>query len=466
VLLAPGWLLGLGDSSMIVWARVVNAALASLLLPALYVLIRRLMGADQWVALAAAVVGSILPAALLTSSIVWTENLLPLLVVLAMLAVERLASEGSRSSAVMVVVAAAALYAAHPRMAPVAIVMVLSAAVMLIGRVEWPHIVGLVGALLAAMIVTEWLRRKVQSAAFGGSGTYTVGDLAARRGLTDMPEMAVHALGATAYLVLAGAGMAVLGSVALWRSGAAGRVAIWSLLSTIAMAGWFLTGVDRSDAYLHGRYVEVLAPVFVAAGIVAATRMRFATSALIISGSVIFAGLVAAWAGPGNNWGHQRSPVMMLGVEISGAPFGAVNFEPGAAAAVALLIGLVVVAAAIRRPRPLAAVAAVALAASLGVWSGLDALDSLYQSSAAGTVDQAFRWIDIGRLMIADPSIPPPVWDAVAWEVGFDTTTTTFDTEVTHLLIGPEMAPPEGSVKILNLGSAVVWELPPGIKSP
>jgi len=464
VLLAPGWLIGLGQSSMLVWARVVNATLASLLLPALYVLVRRVMAADQRVALAAAVVGSVLPAALLTSSIVWTENLLPLLVVLALLAVERLGRDGGRWSAIMVVAAAVALHATHPRMAPVAIVMAVSAAALLIGRVEWPHVAGLVGAVAGAMLITEWIRRRLQSAAFGDSGNYTAGDLASRRGFSELPEMTVHALGATAYLVLAGAGLATLGAVALWRSGTVGRVAIWSLLSTIAMAGWFLTGVGRSDAYLHGRYVEVFAPVFVAAGVVAMTRTQFVVSGLIVSGSVIFSGLVAAWAGPGNNWSHQRSPVMMFGVEISGAPFGSVEFEPGAVAAVALLVGLIVVVT-MRRPRLLMATAAVVIAASLGTWSGLDGLKSLYLSSASGTVDQAFKGIDIGRLMIGDPNIPPPVWNAVAWEVGFDSTTTTFDSRVTHLLLGSDVAPPHGSTKILDLGSAVVWELPPGFRS-
>jgi len=459
VLLAPGWLLGLGRPSMIVWARVVNATLASLLLPALYLLVRRVMAADQRVALAAAVVGSILPAALLTSTIVWTENLLPLLVVMALLAVDQLRRDAGRVSAILVVAAAVALPAAHPRMAPVAIVIAVSAAVLLVGRIEWPHIAGLVVAVGAGILMTEWIRRSLQSAAFGGAGTYTAGDLAARRGLTKLPEMTVHALGVTAYLVLAGAGLATLGAVALWRSGVVGRVAIWSLLATIATAGWFLTGVVRSDSYLHGRYVEVLAPVFVAAGVVALTRLQLFVAGSIVAGSVTLAGLVAAWAGPGNNWSHQRSPVMMLGVEVSGAPFGSVDFEPGAAASVALLVGLIVIAS-MHRQRLVLATSAILIAVSLATWSGLDGLDTLYRSSASGTVEAAFEGIDIGRLAIADTNIAPPVWDAVAWQVGFDSTTTSFDPRVTHLLIGSEVAPPAGSAKILDLGSAVVWQLP------
>ena len=42
-----------------------------------------------WVVLVAATVGSLLPAALVTSSIVWTERLLALLIVLALLVLPR-----------------------------------------------------------------------------------------------------------------------------------------------------------------------------------------------------------------------------------------------------------------------------------------------------------------------------------------------------------------------------------------
>jgi len=460
ILLAPGWLLGLSNGSMLTWARAVNSGLAALMLPALYLLCRRVLRSDQRVSLTAAVVGSILPAALLTSSIVWTENLLPLLVVASLLAIERISRDPGRMSAVLVMAGAVGLHAAHPRMAPVAIVIAVAGGTLLIGRVEWPHAVGLVAAVISGMALTEWLRRLVQTASLGGSGTYSVGDLASRRGFGDLPEMAVHAMGATAYLVLAGAGLAVLGAVALWRSGPTGRVAIWSATSAIAMAGWFLTGVGRSDAYLHGRYSEVFAPVLVSAGIVALTRMRFALSLSVLTGSVVAAGVVAAWAGPGNNWVHQRSPVMMLGVEIAGAPFGAVRFEPGAAASVALLVGLAM-ALAMKRPRLVLGAVTAVVAVSIGTLSGLDGLDSLYRSSTAGTTEQALDGVDIGRLMIADASIPPPVWGAIAWRVGFDSTTTTFDSGVTHMLLGNGADPPSGSVKVADLNSAVLWKLPP-----
>ena len=48
LLLAPGWLLGLDEPSMMVWARGVNALAGALLVPVLYALVRRVAGVDWW----------------------------------------------------------------------------------------------------------------------------------------------------------------------------------------------------------------------------------------------------------------------------------------------------------------------------------------------------------------------------------------------------------------------------------
>ncbi len=83
VLLAPGWAIGLDESQMMVWARLLNAGLGAALVPVLYLLVRRVTSASFGQSLVAAVIGASLPAALLTGSIVWTERLLPLLVAVA-----------------------------------------------------------------------------------------------------------------------------------------------------------------------------------------------------------------------------------------------------------------------------------------------------------------------------------------------------------------------------------------------
>ncbi len=75
-----------------------------------------------------------------------------------------------------------------------------------------------VGAGIAGVVIAELPRRALASAAFDDTGTYDGFDLASRRGLSDTPEMAVHALGTVAYLVLATAGLALLGVVLLLRS--------------------------------------------------------------------------------------------------------------------------------------------------------------------------------------------------------------------------------------------------------
>jgi len=458
ILIAPGWLLGLGEASILTWGRVVNVILGALLLPALYLFARRVLSCDRRLSILAATVGSLLPAGFLTASIVWTESLLPLLMLLALLALQRLSHDTSRLSMVAVVASTVALYAAHPRMAPVVLVMVLSAVVVLVGRVTTRVVLALVGTLFVALAATEWLRRAIQSATFGGSGTYSAGDLASRRPVAEIPEMVVHALGAGAYLVLAGAGLAVIAMFTLYRVGMVGKVTNLVVITIIATAGWFLTGIPRADTYLHGRYIEVIAPVLVSAGVVGLTRMRPQISALVVIGSTMVAGLIAAWAGPGDNWASPRSPVMMFGVEISGAPFGSVVFEPGAAASVALVAGLVIVVTIRHRSRIPAALAVVVMV-GFGIWSGVEGLRPLYDGSTAGLVRAELADVSVGRLLLVDDDVSSAISGAVAWQVGLDSTTRGLEDKATHVLLASGASPPQGAKRVADFGSAALWQL-------
>jgi len=458
ILIAPGWLLGFGESSILTWSRIVNALVGALLLPALYLLLRRVMLAGRRMSLLGATIGSLLPAGFLTASIVWAESLLPLLMVLALLALQQLRHDPGRLSITGLVVSSVALYAAHPRMAPVAFVMVLSAVIVLMGRVPRGEISALLGISAVALVTTGWLRGAIQTATFGQSGTYSLTDLVSRRGVTEIPEMAVHAIGAGAYLVLAGAGLSVIGVISLHRSGIVGRVTNVVALTMAVTAGWFLTGIPRADAYLHGRYVEVLAPVLVGAGVVGLTRMRPVVAALVVLVATAAAGFIAAWAGPGDNWANPRSPVMMFGVEVSGAPFGSVIFEPGAAASAALVAGLVVVMT-MRNRHLVFAGAAVAMMAAIGVWSGVEGLELLYDGSTAGQVGAELADVSVGRVLLAEENVPNAISGAVAWHFGLDSTTRESDGLVTHLLLPADAAAPQGAMLVADLGSAVLWEL-------
>jgi hypothetical protein len=456
VLLAPGWLVGLDESQMIVFAQIVNALLGAALVPVLYALVRRLTDVGFGRALGAAAIGASLPAALLTGTIVWTERLLPLLVALAMLALLRLRDELGIGRTVEVAAVAVALVATHPRMISVSFVVVAAAAWFLVRGAAPRPLIPLTVGVASGLVISELARRTLARRTFGADATYDASDLASRRGVDDGLEMALRGGGTLAYLVLATAGLAVVGLLVMARRRDVVTIYAAMVTGTVAVSGWFLVGVGRADAYLHGRYIEVLAPLLVALGVIGLARLPWRLSASAIAGSVVVAGLYGAWAGPGNNWATSRTPVMMLGTEVSGAPFGQSVFEPGAAAAVGVLAGLLLLAAARGRVGELPLVAGVIVA--IAVMSGTEAIDSLRDNSTVGEVQVALADIEIDRLVI-DERVPSTLAGAVAWEVGFDRSSRQISTDMTHLLLPPEATAPAGAEIVVELAGGVVWEL-------
>ncbi len=490
VLLAPGWALGFDESSMLIWARVLNGLLGAALVPVLYAVVRRLTGASPRWSLVAAVVGASLPAQMSTASIVWTERLLPLLVALSVLFLIRFVERQSYRRAIAVVGGAAALFAGHPRMGAAALVVVL--AVPCIARFDrlvrrWrirssfaappdpaasrsePALSGAAtlvvgGGGLLGLAAVEGVRRTVASAAFASSGTYDVVDLAGRRGLAEAPEMLLRGTGTVAYLVLATAGFAAIGLVLLLRSPPVGPWVFVAGLAVVVVAGWFLTGVGRADAYLHGRYIEVLAPTLVALGIIGSTRMRAARAGLAMTAAIVASGVWGAWAGAGDNWGNSRSPVMMLGVEAGGAPFGNDVFEPGAAALVAVLVGVVLLMA-FRLSQPWLGCCLALAALCLGTASDLEALDQLFATAALSSVQEALEDVEISQIAVDTPGLSVNLTGAVAWEVGFDDTSVEvapdkISPETSHLLLRADATAPPGAQLVGDVGQGKLWALP------
>lgn len=456
-LLAPGWLLGFDEGGMLAYARAVNAALGALLVPVLYVIVRRVWSTERLPALLAAMAGAALPALWLTGSIVWTERLLALLVAVAFLTIIRLAASRTPDRALQAIVAAVGLFATHPRMGPTALVVIIFAA--LITRRSTIVRVGLLSAGVIALGLTEWVRRVIADATFGNSGTYDAGDLASRRGIGEIPDMAQHALGTGAYLTLAGTGILLIGLVMTVRRPIVGPALLGMFGATVAVAGWFLTGVGRSDAWLHGRYVEVFAPVLLALGLASLKHMSWKPALGLVVAAPIAAGIIGAWAGPGNNWNTPRSPVMMLGVEVSGAPFGSSVFEPGAAASVSILVGLVLWRL-WRLDRQIIATVVLSGVVALGVASGLEGLDKLYDGNISGRTSGVFDDVEaVGELYVDTERVSPNLIAALAWEVGFDDTTKLRTSATTHLLLAPDAPPPAGATLVLQLESGTVWAL-------
>ena len=310
----------------------------------------------------------------------------------------------------------------------------------------------------AGLWSVERLRVWAAETAFDSAGTYDAGDLATTRGLGQLPEMSQHALGAVTYLVLASTLLGVWGVVVLARDRRAWPILAMGL-AVLAVAGWFLTGVPRADKWLHGRYIEVLAPVFVAVGLATLDRLRWRLALALGFAVPAIAGLVAAWNGPGNTWADARSPVMMLGVEVSGAPYGGEIFEPGAAASVAVVAGLLTWLAAIRAGPTRAALVVVVLS----LWaadSGDATLDSLYGGTAAGEVDALLpEGEDIGEVYVDVATVSPNLTNALAWEVGFEGTVLVTTEATTHILIPVEEDQPPGSVVVAEFSSGTLWRL-------
>ena len=459
LLLAPGWLLGLDEPSMLVWARGINALAGALLVPVLSALVRRVAGVAWWPALAAAVAAAMLPAGMLTASIAWSERLLWLLVAAAALAMLAALDQRTPRSAALAVLAGVGLFAGHPRLGPAAVVVIAVAAATIWGSARG-RAAGLGAAGVAALGLVEWIRSAAADAAFGSTGTYDAGDLASRRGVDELlPAAPQHAMGAVTYLVLAGTLVAVWGAVVLAR-----QRRTWPILAmglaVLAVAAWFLTGVPRADKWLHGRYVEVMAPILFAVGLATLDRVRGRVALALGFGLPVVAGIVAAWNGPGNTWASARSPVMMLGVEVSGAPYGGDIFEPGAAASVAIVAGLSIWALARWRGPGRAA----ALAVLLAMWaidSGDATLDELYVNTpaaeaAALTPDDG----SIGEVFVDITTVSPNLTNAVVWEVGFDRSVTEATADTTHVLIPVDAEPPAGAVVVAEFRSGTLWRLP------
>ncbi|MDW3218076.1 MAG: hypothetical protein R8F63_05635 [Acidimicrobiales bacterium] len=458
LLLAPGWFVGLDESQMVVYAQVGNAILGALLIPVLYALVRRLTRAARSTAITGALVGASLPAALLTGSIVWTERLLPLLVALGLLGVTLLHERVTGGRVALVVVVAIALFATHPRTGAAAVVLIVAAVGFAFRAGQIPASVTAAALGISGLRLAEVARAWVADAAFDSTGTYDAGDLVSRRGIDDIPHMAIHAGGTVAYLVLATAGLAILGALVITAKPQVAKVVAGIGVGIVVVAGWFLTGVDRSDAWLHGRYIEILAPPLVALGIVGAKQLPWRISATVIAAGGVVAGFYGAWAGPGNNWQTPRSPVMMLGTEVSGAPFGGNFFEPGAAASAGIVVGLLLLAALQWRNRAALAVAGTAI--TLAVFSGLAALDDLQQNSVVGQVQASpVADADIDLLVIDVDRVPRNLAAAVAYEVGLDRAQADADPTATHLLLEADTAPPPGATLLAEFEFGSVWTL-------
>ena len=149
---------------------------------------------------------------------------------------------------------------------------------------------------------------------------------------------------------------------------------------------------------------------------------------------------------------------MMLGVEVGGAPYGNDIFEPGAAAAVAIAVGLA--AWGLSRWR-IEAVGMLLVGASLwGVHSGLETLRQLHESTVSGEVAERLDpSTDISELFVDVGGVSTSLTNALAWEVGFDRSVTVQTPRTTHVLLAPDATPPLGATLVIEFRQGMLWEL-------
>ncbi|MCQ3813197.1 MAG: hypothetical protein KTU85_02100 [Acidimicrobiia bacterium] len=493
LLLAPGWLLGLDELSMLSWARVLNALFGAATIPLLYFIVRRLTSADRWLSLVSAVVAASLPAHLATASVVWTERLLPLLIALCVLVLLRFLDAPVLGRALLVDAAAVALYATHPRLGLCALLMVLATPFVwpldhLLRRriwrrrilrrrdnvgnnralpLGWVPSACVVFSGLVGLVTVERLRRLLAEATFGNSGIYDLADLGSRRGIGEVPQMALHGVGALSYLALASAGVAVIGVVVLARCVPSGSWVLLGAGGVLLVSAWFLVGGHRADAYLHGRYIEVLAPLLVALGVIGLVQVRAVWVPALMAGSIVFAGFWGAWAVPEDVWLEPRSPLMMLGVEAAGAPFGNAVFEPGAAASVALLVAALMFWA-FRRASLCWGLGLLLMVVALGTSSNLATLDALFGDATLSNVQRAIEDLDIDRIALDLDGLSPNLTAAVVWQVGFDNAAdyAEFDraayqagSRFSHVLLRADGIAPFDAELVATFDEAYLWSL-------
>ncbi len=473
---APAWLVGAGPAGVLGWARAVSALAGGATVVVCHELGRRAFGLGPRRSLAAALVAASLPAGLVTASITWSERLgaltVSLLVLAAVVAVDRFPGD-ARSRPIGpgagVVVAAAVTAGTHPRLVVVALVVVAFVAVA--WRERPVAALVLAGTGLLAVAGVDVLGRLVQEAALGSGGTYGVADLAGRRGIGLVGAMGVRALGAWASFVAATAGFAVVGLAEAWRRPAT-RVLIPVVAVVAAEAGWFLVGIERADAWYHGRYLDVVAPVVVVAAAAALTHWSPGRTVLVVV-SAALAGGVAAVLGSAGLWDRPRSPVMMLGVEVAGAPFGAARFSPALLTLVIVVVALAVVATRDRH-RAVAGVLVATLVA--GAVSGSVVIEHLWDAALGSRVHTAVREVQRvapgSRLVVRPEGLAPGVAQAAAWENGLartviDTGTGTAERATgappaAAVVLSAPASVPGGAEVLASVDGSVFWRASPG----
>ena len=409
LLLVPAALLG-GDDPERFWAllRITNSAIGASLVPLLAVLLRRTLGTTPRLAVIAAFVASCAPGFVLPAGQGWAEIAVPPAFLLWLLAVSEVFRRPTWLVGALAGAAAAATWSVHARVGLPALVatgmVVVWARVR--GRLPVPAVLGTLGGAVAAVAAVAVLQARAFDALWGASTSKT----AEAAGVLLDPASAVAPFTAelTGTLwngLLGTVGIAVLGLVALAgaarRPGRAEGSAVAQATAATALLGalglWVMISLafipaTRADQFLHGRYVESVLPLPLAAGVVLLARVR-STRRLLALGGISAALVVVSAVTVRLLRGDLLETALFYPFSTSGVvlfSLDPVRAQLETATAVGLAVGAVVFAvAAVRR------------------WAGVAALTVVLLTSTIYTAAQVYWPLDDGRYQGWEP--PPPL---------------------------------------------------------
>lgn len=392
--------------------QVLNAALLATVLPALYLVGRKVLLAPARVALLAATVGALVPAVLAAGVSAIAENLVLPLVPVTVLAAWALCRPGPTWTRVAFGPCVVALYAAHPRF-----VVALPVGVAVLVWVAWRRLAPRGPVVVAALVLaigttSTWLLDAAVVSSRWDHVESLEGDPGALLRLatsrSGLAELSWTGVGQAWYLAVGSLGLVVLGvAVALHRlrrEGAEARVAVHddrpggrvgdeaearavALATLLALAvGVFVVSVVffaqnqfRADHLVYGRHNDSFTPVWVVlalVGLAAASRRQVLQVAAAAAGVVVVLFGVLTAARDAEAFGGRYSPFAVPAL-VSSVEQGVagVFWRSTAVALVGLVVVVVVVWVAPSSSSWRAPLLAVPLAL-VGVWSGLAAVDA------------------------------------------------------------------------------------------
>ncbi|MGH9162064.1 MAG: hypothetical protein ACRD2X_19010, partial [Vicinamibacteraceae bacterium] len=319
--------------------QAVNLALLLLTFLAARWLLRTTLVISDRRATVAAGVALLYPSYVLFSGTSMSETLLLALVTATGASLGRYLSSARPTWAVLTGLVAGMTPLAHGRGWVVVLAMVVAAVAMVILLpARRRSLVVLTGCLLVAIMTTRLITDVAGAALYPhpiSSGELAVATV---RNPGMYGDMLVRAVGLVWYLLVGSGALTALGALFVMsrrREATRETWIVWLWLATalvgcIAVSAAVVTGLQRADHFMYGRYVEPFALLFLAAGIAAlpelADRRLLARSWLLLSGALIAVLSVSLYVFvPKAIWSHPLVAINVTGVLGAIKLFGGVQ---------------------------------------------------------------------------------------------------------------------------------------------